>query len=370
MIKKTAHFLLLIGSTIWGSLSERVEKLEQEMNEIGTQNTMGSFGLKMTTAQPQGEGINWYTTGELLYWDAKLGGTEYVFSTGEGQNLPSPPIRGKVKSNSFGWEIGGRFGVGRVLSYDQWDVYLNFTYYQNHDGDGSYKYPPAFLVSQVGFFGGAFERAKSAFDLSYLNADLEIGKKYFLSRLFAVRPHIGLKGTRMKQEQKVKLEFSELELEGQAIGEFYRIYNRCDFDGVGPRFGVQGSLFIGNGFQLDGELSGAVLYCYFDAVEKEKTSPHASPINSNIRIKGKTKRFVPFSHLFLGLSWADFLPKKKAYISLKMGYEILYFWRENQSLSPYNWDFTEATSSTRLNFERFAEDISFYGITSKVRLDF
>lgn len=370
MFKKGALFTILIGSSVCASLSERVEKLEHEMNEVGTQNAMGSFGLTMTTAQPQGEGLNWYTTGEVLYWNTKMGGTEYAFTTGEENNLPNPPIRGKVKSNSFGWEIGGRFGVGRIISHDNRDFCLNFTYYQNHNGDSCFKYPPAYLVSQVGFFGDAFEKAKSILDLTYMNVDLELGKKYFLSRLLAVRPHIGLKGTRMLQEQKVKLEFSELELEGFSLGEYYRVYNRCDFEGIGPRLGVQGSLFIGHGFQLEGELSGAVLYCFFEGVEKEKTSPSASPVNSNIRLKGKTKRFVPFTQLFLGMSYADFLPKKKAYLTLRMGYEILYFWRENQSLSPYNWDFTDPASNTRFNFERFAEDVSFYGITSKVRLDF
>jgi hypothetical protein len=369
MLKKSALFLLLFSSFAIASLTEKVEKLEGEMKEISTQNVVGSFGLKMITAQPQ-EGLDWYTTGELLYWDAKIGGTEYAFSTGEDNNLPNPPIRGRVKGNSLGWEIGGRVGVGRVISHDQWDLYLNFTYYQNHNGSSCSKSPPAYIVSQVGFFGGAFEKAKSTVDLTYLNLDLELGRKYFMSRLFAVRPYISLKAMRIFQEQKVKLNFSELELSGQSIGEFYRVYNRCNLDGIGPRIGIQGSLFIGHGFQLEGALAGAVLYSYFDGVEKEKSSPNASSVNVNIRLKGKTKHFVPFAQIFLGMSWSDFLPKKKGYITLQMGYEILYFWRENQALSPNNWDFTNAGSSTRLDFERFGEDLSFYGITSKVRLDF
>ncbi|MCB1115116.1 MAG: hypothetical protein KDK71_01495 [Chlamydiia bacterium] len=351
-------------------MSERIEKLEQEMKEIGTENAFGSFGLKMVTAQPTGKEISWYLTSELLYWDARLGGTDYVFSTGEGMQLPNPPIRGKVKSNSFGWEMGGRFGIGKILSHDKWDAFFNFTYYQNHDGDSCFKYPPAYLVSQVGFFGGAFERAKSIIDLSYMNLDFELGRKYFLSRLLAIRPHFGIKGTRIFQEQKVKLEFSTFELEGDMVGEYYRVYNRCDFDGLGPRFGVQGSLHIGHGFQLNGEISGAILYCFFDGVEKEKTSPNASSVNSNIRLKGKIHRLIPFSQAFLGMSWSDYFHKENCYISFKLGYEVLYFWRENQSLSPYNWEFTDSSSSTRLNFDRFAEDISFFGLTFKARLDF
>ncbi|QVL57728.1 MAG: hypothetical protein KFB93_01240 [Simkaniaceae bacterium] len=370
MLRKGVFFILALGGSLFGGITERVEQLEKQMKEVGTENTLGSFGLSLASAQPDGYGLDWYTTGELLYWDAKLGGTDYVFSTGEGQNLPNAPIRGSVRSNSFGWEVGGRVGIGTVISHDRWDVYLNFTYYQNHDGDSCYKYPPAFLVSQVGFFGGAFEKAKSIFDLTYMNFDFEMGRKYFMSRLLTLRPHIGLKGTRMRQEQKVKFDFSSLELDGEVIGEYYRVYNRCDFDGLGPRMGIQGTLFIGHGFQLEGELSGAILYCYFEGVEKEKTSPNVSSANANIRLKGKMNRFVPFTQMFLGMSWSDYFHKENYYISFRLGYEILYFWRENQSMSPYNWEFTQASSSTRLNFERMAEDISFYGISFKLRLDY
>ena len=82
------------------------------------------------------------------------------------------------------------------------------------------------------------------------------------------------------------------------------------------------------------------------------------------------KRFVPFTQMFLGMSWFDSFHKEKYYISFKGGYEVLYFWRENRSISPYNWDFTHAPGSMRLNFEQMAEDISFYGITFRLRLNF
>ena len=72
------------------------------------------------------------------------------------QPLPNPPISGTIKSNSFGWEWGGRFGVGVIIPHDHWDFYLNFTYYRNHDSDGTQKSPPSFLVSQVGLFRWSF----------------------------------------------------------------------------------------------------------------------------------------------------------------------------------------------------------------------
>ncbi len=115
MWKKGVLFILTSATLFWG-LSERVEQLEKEMKEIGTQNTMGTFGLSMKTAQPAVGTLDWYLTGEILYWDTKLGRTEYVFSSGEAQNIPNPPIHGSVRSNSFGWEFDGRFGLGKIIS--------------------------------------------------------------------------------------------------------------------------------------------------------------------------------------------------------------------------------------------------------------
>ena len=195
----------------------------------------------MTSAQPTEDELNWYTTGEILY--------------------------------------------------------------QNHDGDSCFKDLPAFLVSHVGFFWGAFEKAKSNIDLSYMNLDLEMERKFFVSRLLTVRPHVGLKGIRMRQEHKVKFDFSSLALEGNIIGEYYRVYNRCDFDGLGPRLGMQGTLFIGHGFQLEGGFSGSLLYFYFDGIEKEKISPNASSVNMDgYSPKGEDETFCP---VYSNVSWYE-----------------------------------------------------------------
>lgn len=371
-MKKLSLSFLCLSTFLWGGVNERVEQLEKEMKEVGTVTTEGTYGASFVKGESEiiGKGNHWFVQGELLYWDAKIGGSDYVFTSGEQTNLPNPPIRGRMKSNSFGWNWGGRAGVGVVIPHDTWSFFLNFTYYQNHDSSGSKKLPPAFLISQVGFFGGAYESAKSVFDLTYMNVDFEIGKKFFLSKQLSLRPHIGLKGTRMLQEHKVKLHFSPLQLEGQVVTEYYRIHNRCDFDGIGPRIGLQGEWFLGYGFRLESEASGSFLYSYFDVVEKEKTSPNTSDTNTNIRLKGNMKRFIPFAQLFTGLCWGSALHQNQYYLTLKLGYEVLYFWRENQCLKPENWDFVPGQPTTRLNYSRFAEDLSFYGITAKARFDF
>lgn len=367
---KLGTFLTLCSLPIFAGLSERVEEIEKKMSDVGKINAEGNFSAEMRSAKPEVKGEKWFTHSEILYWDTKIGGTEYALTTAQPVTPPTTPIKGSVKSNSFGWNWGGRAGFGLNLPHDGWDLFVNFTYYQNHDSSSSSKALPSFLVSQVGFFGGAFEQAKSTFDLTYLNIDFELGRKFFISQYLCVKPYMGIKGTRMLQEHKVKLNFSTLQLNGANIGEYYRVYNRCDFNGIGPRIGFEGNWFLGYGYRLIHEVSASLLYCYFDVVDKEKSSPNTSDINANIRLKGKIGRFIPFAQMFLGLGWGDYFNDKKHYLTLKMGYEVLYFWRDNQCLSPEDWSFSPGQMSTRLSYKRFAEDLSFYGITFRARLDF
>lgn len=365
---KIGGLLTLCCLPLLGTLSDRVEELEAQMKEVGKLNAKGKFGAEMRAAQPEVKKGRFFFTGEILYWDTKLGGTDYVLTVAEPKSTPAPPIKGSIKSNSFGWDFGGRLGLGMNLPHDGWDLYLNFTYYENHDTDACFKNPPSILLSEVGFFGGIYQQAKSTFDLTYLNLDLEMGREFFISKRLSLKMHWGLKGTRLLQEHKVKSIFSPFQPD-QIFGEFYRVYNRCDFNGIGPRVGFQGNWFLGYGFRLMHEMAASLLYCYFDVVEKEKTSPNTSTQDVDIRLKGKMGRFIPFAQMFLGLGWGDYFNDEKFYLTLKVGYEVLYFWRENQCLEADDWNFSPLLN-VRLNYKRFAEDLSFYGITFRMRLDF
>jgi hypothetical protein len=169
----------------------------------------------------------------------------------------------------------------------------------------------------------------------------------------------------------VKYQFSPLERGGELVGEFYRIHSRCDFDGVGPRMGIQGTWFLGYGFRFLNEVSAALLYSHYDIREKEKASPGASTNNVNVRIKANKHNFTPVMQLFGGLAWGRYIYEEKAYLTLKFGYEVLYFWRSNQNLTSDNFSFTpNPPFFIRLEYKRLAEDVTFYGINIQAQLNF
>lgn len=363
--------LLFLPICLFAGIDDRLDELEKQMSEIAALTPEGTYGTEMRSANPEVQGLGWFVSGEILYWHAKIGGSDYAISAGGPKSPVLTPIEGTTKENDFGWDLGGRLGIGVFLPHDDWDLLVNFTYYRNHDTSSSHKLDPSYLLSTVGVFGGAFDRAKSTYELSYLNLDLELGRNYFMSQNLSLRPYIGVKASRLHMEQKVKYHFSPLELVGELVGEFYRVHNRSDFDGIGPRVGIKGNWFLGYGFRFFNECSFSLLYSFFEVREKEKASPNASVSNINVHLKADKHSFTPFAQIYSGLGWGGYIYEEKAYLTFKFGYEVLYFWRSNQMLSSDDFTFSGATPfSTRLEYKRYSEDLSFYGITGQVRLDF
>lgn len=368
-MKKTFTLALFCMSQLFAGIDERLEKLERDMDEISFQTPEGEYAVSFRSASPEVEDDHLSITLDVLYWHPKVGGTEFAAT----KNLPVNrfPQKGRVKDQDLTWDWGFRAGIGGKVPHDNWDLYFNFTYFQNNDTHGTRKIPPATVFALAGFFGGNFEHAKSNFDLLYLNFDLELGRNYFISRRLAFRPHVGVKAMRMHLREKVKFLFSAFQQQGQLVGEFYKVASRSDSDAIGPRVGAQGSWFLGDGFRLFSEFAAALLYEYDEVTQREKASPNASDDNTNIRLIGNKHHFTPFFQMYSGLSYGRYFHQDKVFLLLKFGYEVQYYFRQNQMLKPNSFTFgANAPQPLRLDYDREGEDVSFYGITFSARLDF
>ncbi|WP_420421985.1 Lpg1974 family pore-forming outer membrane protein [Simkania sp.] len=145
--------------------------------------------------------------------------------------------------------------------------------------------------------------------------------------------------------------------------------------GLGPRMGVTVNGYIGDGFSLYGRLTGSLLYSYTRSSMNagiDVNFPGAvvpNPIRMHLR--NNQHHFVPTAQMMLGLVWETYINDKRQHITLGAGYEVEYFWRANQTL--LSGDTTTALDieePRRLSVTRASEDIMFYGITIKARLDF
>ncbi|WP_420421986.1 Lpg1974 family pore-forming outer membrane protein [Simkania sp.] len=374
-------FVMLGSQLLAHSMEDRITELEKEMQEVGATNPQGTFGAGFTTAGTEGAN-GWYIWIEPLYWHAKAGATEYAYSdktvtvfAGQQDFYLQPPIEGRVKDEEFGWEWALRFGIGSYFFHDNWDVNLNYTWFESDDSSGTTKIEPSAVISLKLPDSIPWRHARSHHDLNYNNLNLEIGREYFISRTISTRPEIGLKSSWIYDRQKVR--YSEVFVPGfpQLSNIHGRMKDKSVMWGLGPRMGVTVNGYIGDGFSLYGRLTGSLLYSYTRSSMStgiDVNFPGAvvpNPIRMHLR--NNQHHFVPTAQMMLGLVWETYINDKRQHITLGAGYEVEYFWRANQTL------LTDDTSTAldiaaprRLAVHRASEDIMFYGITIKARLDF
>lgn len=372
-------------------MDDRLDSLEKQMQEISSSNPQETLGASFRSSRPETNNTRFFGTFEILYWHPKLGGTEYAYTgdyqeieTGKGPfPFPLPP-KGDVKENDLGWDVGLRVGLGYKTPHNDWDVVARYTWYSLHDSSSHQKTYPSNLFSIRSIVVVPCDRVKSHIDIDLNNVEMELARSFFLSKNFSVRPHIDAKSTWIDLDQKIHYTISTAPYIAEEIKQHeVKITEDCRFWGVGPRAGIDTSLYIGDGFSILGEIAGSILYSSFKTSMKQNfpfPDPEDTHLSTLFKVKHRFHRFIPFVQMFLGLKWHTYLNDHRQFLQLKLGYEAQYYWRVNQMLSVAG----AVTDSGRITqdgeevsvfgarsaFVPMTEDLSFYGITGEVRLDF
>ena len=376
-------FVMLGSQLVAHSMEDRITELEKEMQEVGVTNPQGTFGAGFTTAGTEGAN-GWFIWVEPLYWHAKVGATEYAYTdkvvnatlVNQQDYYLRAPIQGCVKHEEFGWDWGVRVGLGSYFFHDNWDINLNYTWFETSDSSGTTKLDPSGVLSLKLPDAIPFVHARSHYDVSYNNVNLELGREYFISRTISARPEIGIKSTWLNNKQKVR--YSEVIIPGAPEARDFtgKLKDKSDLWGIGPRMGVTVNGYMGDGFSLVGRLTGALLYSYTRSsisagynANIPGIQPDLPPIR--MHLNGSEHSFTPTAQMMLGLVWETYINDQHQHITLGAGYEVEYFWRVNQTLLvDDNTNAQDLTAPRRLAVERAGEDIMFYGLTLKARLDF
>ncbi|MCP5506205.1 MAG: hypothetical protein H7A38_04915 [Chlamydiales bacterium] len=425
-----ASMFLSASAFAYRDLDDRLDTLEKEMQEISAHNPQGTYGAKFATARPETEGTRWYVALDVLYWHPKMGGTEFAIGyTPQGyissESIPEVATqhypRGKVKENDFSWDLGLKVGLGYKTPHDKWDVFARYTWFESHSSNSMHKDAPSAIIPLKINFDATINifttdlfkmkffcnHAKSTVDIDYNNIDLELSRSYFTSKNWSVRPHLDIKATFLSIDQKVQY----IQDVNQDISSlFYDLLSpevkvdlKSKIKGLGPRLGLDTKLYLGNGFNIFADASGSILYSSVKTSQKdvlpnfefgglfpERVIELFNEVfdilfgGPSRDLKHKYHRFFPYAHAALGLEWNKYLNQKKQHLSLKMGYEVHYYWRVNQLENVSNV-FSEPTITAvdldntiqvtvvphgRHDNVHNSNDLMFYGITGSARLDF
>ncbi|MEI8300442.1 MAG: Lpg1974 family pore-forming outer membrane protein [Chlamydiota bacterium] len=354
----------------------RISELEKQMLEIGGYNPAGTFGAHFGNASLGNS--DWEVGVDLLLWQTQVGGTEYAYSVNHIQPLGTGfPLKGKISQMTFDWNFGFRIGGGKQNLVKGSDLFLTYTYYKTSASDGYHKELPSGFLGLTGFLDPAIV-AKSDYHLNYQNIDVEFGRSYYVSRQVLVKSNIGLKFSRISQKQTSHYGF---DVQSEDLVSFSsNLKDQNLFLGIGPRIGFCSRWYLGREVSLYNKIGAALLYGYFqvkdhyDADEKKILNQQMIKSLSEINLIGSAHRFSPFTEMLIGASWNRSYLKDKVILTISVSYETLYFWREAQKLVAEGVIKTDSSSnlisSSRVLFERQAEDLGFRGLSLKVEVDF
>lgn len=320
----------------------RLSKLETDMQKVKTETAYGNFGAKTASANPQLDGLGFFATADFLWWKLYEGGTEYVVKSNS-----ISPIQGKAKQFNFNWEPGFKVGAGYVFEHDACDAYIEYTYFKTHARNST---SANFLFPLVGNEGFTFNRSKAHWNVHFQNIDVVVGKSFFVSRFFSLRPFGGLATSWMDQHRYFR--FSTLDSNRIALK------SKNDFWGIGPRLGLNTRLFYNENLSFYGNLSGNLLWGNF--LNKERENNKSTGVTF-YNLRYQVHRMVPNAAIGIGAVFEDNFADDAYHFMIKVGYESQYWWRQNQ--------LPEFDGST-IAFHTASEDIGMQGLTVELRLDF
>ena len=367
---------LVASSTAFAGMDmdSRVTQLENQMQQVRTETAMGTYGAQTASARAEVDGYGWLFTFDVLYWHAKVGGTEFAYSDQDPR--AQLPIRGRTKDIDFKWDWGLRVGLGYNFEHDGWDLRGQYTWYDTcgsantRAGANSSIVPlrgSSTIVATATASSNRFlycASAKAQYDFEYSAIDLELGRAYFISGKLSFRPHWGVKTAWIDQEQITRYTGGNIDATNSPNtlglqGNTVHIKDDCDFWGLGPRVGLDSKWHLGYGFSIFGNVSGALLFGHFDVEHRERYSANA---DNRIKLSANRHAFSPTAQMQLGLRFDKYIHDNTQHIGVGLGFEAQYWWRQNQML--------KIDDAQVLKYERYSEDISMHGLTLDIQWDF
>ena len=233
---------------------------------------------------------------DFLWWRAneeglQLGVEETVqtFTPTAGRN--SVYNTSRTKKPNFQYDAGFRIGLINHCACDCYDVALNWTHYHTKAKvSGNTPTSTNTSTDNTTFYsdwervvGANATSAEARYTLNLDLLDLELGRKYYVSNCFVLRPSFGLRGVRIDQNYRVE-SFSDTITTSDTtpLADFTtEVKSRSNQLAIGPRLGLEIEVHLGCGLVLFGDAAGAIVFGKFDNHSKEILNDFENPVSGS-----------------------------------------------------------------------------------------
>lgn len=247
-----------------------------------------------------------------------------------------------VKPNSgWGWEVD----VAYLFPGNGNDVELSWKHLNTSESkrifqNGNFVFGPSVFTPVVFGFDGGWDEAQGKTTNDYNHVDLVFGQKMDFAQKVTLRAFGGLRYASI--DQKDRGNYFAFEDDGAGGVDTVDLFTRAksDFQGIGPRAGMDAKVRLGGNFSLVGTFGGSLLVgqrdqkANFDLVLFDDSLNVLTEVDINSKIRNET-RVVPELDARLGLNFAwAFNPD--AALEVELGYEAInYFDVKNTSAVSY-----------------------------------
>lgn len=294
---------------------------------------------------------------DFLYWYARETNLTYAAQGDSPTQTDGTIVESAASSlKNFGtsWDPGVRLGLGMNSSCDGWDVYLDWTYYHNQRKDSA-SVPDvgatntddlspnrSFLSSYwIGNFEGfgelgnlrIFDEIQAKWSLTFNQLDLELGRKYWLSRCFALRPYAGIRAAWVKTVFQVNGSLNTFDpLAVIPGGETIALTSKNNYTnrswGLGMLAGLQPTWYFCQNFALYSNFEAALISGNFHSKYKQNDEEQRL-LSTNARqstsfthqTKNNFSMIQASIDLGLGLRWEEAWCSDRYRTTLDIGWE-------------------------------------------------
>jgi hypothetical protein len=307
-------------------------------------------------------GWNLFLNTEFLWWVAKEDSLYYAQSGFTNQSTSTVPPNGTVDFDGHleratpDWSPGFRAGIGGNMAYDEWDIFLNWTWFKSHARDSSHATTKGILLVLWGHpdatnANGA-SYAKGVWDMRLNHLDLELARSFWVGKHFSLRPFIGGRAAWIDQTFRI-----QYHLNTAPITET-NIHTESDFEGGGIRIGVDTRFVLLGGWSFYALASASMLYGHFDCDFHERW------VNDEIaETRDGFHQATSTTQVALGVRWDTYIHHDRYHFGLYAGWEQN-IWFGINKMNRYFGQLNQG------NLEQLNGDLTLQGGTFGVRFDF
>ncbi len=298
-----------------------------------------TFSVFTLSAQLAPRSDIWRLFGDIsyLYWQSGEEGLDLATPASYLPNVNAVfPFAQKreVIFQNFDFGSGFKIGVGAISPCDPWMVRATYTRFHNSTNfskqgiksnvaTGGILFTNWFFLVSPQQQNIAASKLASKWHLGLDWLDVEASST-FQSNCFSASPFIGFRASWIEQS----LNIDAIGVLNIAITDILHSYNNLKSWGIGPRCGIDGKLFLGRGFSIQGKLGSSLLFTRFTNVSHSETAINA--IENGISYEIRDYDCVrPMAEANFGFGWGTWLACNRYHIHLAATYDINYLWGQN-----------------------------------------